>query len=108
MESERLFEEGALIDFNAVIDHTNRRPIDDELFHKFVFDGEPFRYFPHGSDIYDVLKDFKLFPSKNEARRQWQRGPLKEGMNDFQRVGKLRHRVFVLRLPDDFPVHSDE
>lgn len=95
-------------DFNALIDHPSRTEFDDDIFRKFVFDGEPYQVFPQGSDVFDVLKEARVFPSKNEARRQWKRGPLKEGINDFKNVGKLRRRIFVLKLPDDFPAATLE
>ena len=93
-------------DFNAVIDHPNRGELDDDLFRRIVFDGEPYEVLPFGSKIWDVLVKAEVFPSKKQARKNWGRGELHEGMNDFKNVGKLRRRIFVLKLPDDFPVPS--
>jgi hypothetical protein len=95
-----------MTDYHAVIDHPNRTAFDDQLFFKIVFESSDVHIFPQGSDVYDVLKEAGFFPSKNEARRQWRYGSLRQGMNRFEGIGKLRKNLYVLKLPDDFPTLS--
>ena len=89
---------------SPVIDHPNRTEFDDELFRKHVFESPDVTILPQGSDVYDVLKASGFFKSKNEAKRNWKEGPLKVGMNRFEGIGKLRRNIYVLKLPDDFPL----
>lgn len=91
-------------DFNAVIHHPNRCEFDDELDRRIVFESDDIVYFPVGSTIFDVLVKAGFFPSKNEARRNWDRGELKDGFNRFERVGKLKRNLYVLKLPDNLSI----
>jgi len=47
------------------------------------------------TDIFEVLVVCGIFPSKSQARKNWNRGEIKDGWNDFDRIGKLKHRICV-------------
>lgn len=108
MESVGILEAGVVNEFHAVISHPNMGPVDTGLFERVLFESSDISYFPVGTKIWDVLVAGKFFQSKNDARRNWGRGELREGWNEFRRIGKLNRSLFVLRLPDNFPAHSDD
>jgi len=48
------------------------------------------------TDIFSLLVECGIFPSKSQARKNWNRGELKEGWNCFDHIGKLHHTICVL------------
>ena len=90
-------------EFNYVVPAGNMTAFDWNLVKEVVMDREPYEVLDRRATIYDVLVKAGVFRSKNEARRNWKRGPLKEGLNDFKDVGKLRHRIFVQVMPELLP-----
>ncbi len=96
------------MDFNFLITHPDMRLSDYRVNRKWVMDKEPYEILKdRNTTIYDILVKCGIFRSKNQARKMWHRGQLKTGLNDFKDVGKLRHRIFVHRVPDDF-VHTED
>lgn len=46
----------------------------------------------------DVLVECNIFKSKNDARRNGWNKEIEEGFTDRQRLGKLKHRIIVLKI----------
>lgn len=64
---------------------------------RLFFSGEPVELVPPTTDMYDLLVRVGLFPSKGQARKNWQRtGPeIPWGFSDF--VFKKGRRITILR-----------
>lgn len=54
--------------------------------------------------VLDALVKAGIFSSKGQARKNW-KGPVKipEGWSAFERIGKLRHNIYILN-----PVHDPD
>lgn len=95
-------------DLHIVIDHPNRGKEDDHLFRKIVFESDVINVVPRETTVYQILEMAGLFKSRNEARRCWTRETvLKDGMTRWERVGKLKRNIYILKLPDNFPIYTD-
>jgi hypothetical protein len=78
-------------DVNVVIGDDNVSQDDVD----FLFCNEGWISMPKSTTIIDVLVHFKFFASKSDARRNWKRGDIDEGWNEFLAIGKLRRNIFV-------------
>ena len=67
--------------------------------HLFFGDKEEIILVPESYTMADILVDAGIFPSKSQAQKNWKRSSMTipEGFNDFQHIGKLRHRITILR-----------
>ena len=65
------------------------RKTDDDLFYYFV--EEP------GFDMFDILVRIGMFPSKNQARKNWKRTDkeIPAGWSEFKNCGKLNHTIYI-------------
>jgi hypothetical protein len=50
-------------------------------------------------DIYDILVKASIFKSKGDARKNWTRTgkEIPWGFNDFENIGKLKHRIVIYK-----------
>tara|TARA_Y100000310_G_C20593346_1_gene769240 strand:- start:1178 stop:1357 length:180 start_codon:yes stop_codon:yes gene_type:complete len=52
---------------------------------------------PEGTDIFDLLVNIGLFPSKSQARKNWKREKeIPAGFSDFPNLGKKKLRMTIL------------
>lgn len=93
---------------NVIIEHPNQTAEDWDVLERIALDGEPYERVPYGTKLIDILVKFRFFKSKNEVRKNWRYSfCLKERLNYFKDLGKLRKHLFILRIPDDLPPESD-
>ncbi len=79
---------------NFIIQNGNEVSGDQELF----FPGEDVTFLPDTVDIYDILVRVGIFPSKSQARKNWNKTgkEIPEGFSHFDRVGKLNKTITIL------------
>lgn len=89
-------------EFNFIVDTAHALPGDATLF----FSDEPVEHLPADATFLDVLVHIGVFPSKGQARKNWpsigaklerESPEIQDGWSDFFQVGKLRHRVTILK-----------
>ena len=94
-------------DLHVVIDHPNRSSVDDKLF-RWQFESDKTNIVARDTTVAGLLVEAGIFGSKNGARNNWRRGfEFEEGMTRWERVGRLRRNIYVLKLPEDFPPYED-
>lgn len=79
---------------NFIVKNGNELPEDSRLF----FHDEPIEFLEPSIDMFDILIKLEVFSSKSQARKNWNRTnqEIPEGFSDFERVGKLKHRITIL------------
>lgn len=88
-------------DLHVVVDHPNRYGLDDRLFQEIVFESDQVNIVDRKLQLLDILVQSGLFKSRNDARKNWNRSfVMKEGMNRFERFGKLKRNIYILCLPE--------
>jgi len=94
-----------LYETNFIIKNGNELPGDAELF----FSKEPVVFLENVTMI-DLLVYISIFPSKGQARKNWEPiqkklelDPMEipEGWSDFYGLGKLNHRITILNPKED-------
>jgi hypothetical protein len=82
------------LEFNVIIE--NQHLMGDER--RLFFQGEDVFYLPPSTDMYDLLVQIGIFPSKAQARKNWNKSgqEVPPGFSDFKGIGKLRRRLTVL------------
>ena len=84
-------------EYNYVINSQYSDEIDKRLLRTYLFnETEVIKELEGNVTIYDVLVDCGIFKSKNDAKRNWKCGPLRDGFNDFKDIGKLHKRLTVM------------
>lgn len=82
------------MEHNFIIMNDNNDPRDIELF----FDNEDVTFVP-GGDMFDILVQVGIFPSRSQARKNWIKTgrEIPDGFTDIQKVGKQWHRITILK-----------
>ena len=88
------------MEYNIVIDTIYTKESDLSLF----FGKESVIHFPECVDMYDILVKCSIFLSKSDARKNWSRTgkEIPFGFSDFEKIGKLNHRITILNLNKEF------
>ncbi|MCI0564306.1 MAG: hypothetical protein MN733_38015 [Nitrososphaera sp.] len=87
------------LEFNVLIEHPNFSERDRRL----IFEDDAAVVFPRTATMLDVLVAAGVFPSKSQARKNWNQVDIPEGLNRFEGVGKRRLTIFVHKPPDNLP-----
>lgn len=97
-------KEGSGGEINFAVDHVNLDHYDKDLIVRVILNKEPFNWLPRTATMIDVLVAAGVFSSKNDARRNW-KGDIQipEGMTDLNNIGKLKKRIFIHKVPDNYP-----
>ncbi len=86
-----------MTDFNYIINASLMDELDKQILRKSIFnETEEIKELEGNVTIYDILVDCGLFSSKKEAKRNWKRGPIQKGFNDFTDLGKRWHRLTIM------------
>jgi hypothetical protein len=83
------------MEFNIIIDNDALRYNRSLL--PLLFDKEALVFVEPSWDMYDILVHCKLFKSKSDARKNWNKTTqvIPDGFTDIERIGKLRHRLTI-------------
>lgn len=91
------------MELNILIAHPNFSERDRRL----IFDDDPFTVLPRPASMLDVLIAAEIFPSKGQARKNWQGSvEIPVGLSFFE-VGKRRLHLWVHNPPDNLSVDTD-
>lgn len=87
-------------DINIVIQNAELEGNEDLIPLLFGID-VPIEYIPADFDIYDILVKYGLFKSKGDAKKNWKKSSqeIPEGLNSFERLGKLRLNLHIWKPP---------
>jgi hypothetical protein len=70
--------------------------LNQDLIYQF-FGKESYRLMPEDCDMYDLLVLLGAFPSKSEARKNWNRTgkEIPPGYNEFKDIGKQKKALYI-------------
>ena len=89
------------MEYNIIIRNDNLEKNKDLI--PLLFDNEDILYERNHLDMYDILVNCKLFTSKSNARKNWNRTgkEIPEGFTDLINIGKLNHRLTIWNPKND-------